>query len=180
MQLPEQQPTRPGQLDPVMDQALQIAAAVDEAFMEKPTAVRIEDPDVPSWRDGPRIGTAPPVPQFGRPPMTQRAVDLNTTILTSSVLVAVVGGSATAVLWSSGHANPTVIAWICGGVAAIPAAAAVPILALKGLMKSAKEVVEVAPPTVHNHYNGPVTQDSRSITTSTHGVIANTRNQTPN
>lgn len=171
MQLPEQQPTRPGQ---PTDRAEvhKLANAVEAALAAEmaKTSYRDETPL-------PVVGSTPPVPQQGRPPMTQRAVDLNTTILTSSVLVAVVGGSATAVLWSSGHANPTVIAWICGGVAAIPAAAAVPILALKSLMKSAKEVVQVAPPTVHNYYNGSVTQDSRSITTSTRGVIANTRNQ---
>lgn len=172
MQLPEQQPTRPGQ--PASDTDRPLALAVEEAIV-KELAKTFHRDDTPL----PAIGNTPPVPQPGRPPMTQRAVDLNTTILTSSVLVAVVGGSATAVLWGSGHANPTVIGWICGGVVALPAAMAIPVLALKGLMASAKEVAQAAPPTVHNHYNGSVTQDSRSITTSTRGVIANTRNQYP-
>ena len=28
-----------------------------------PTSFRINDPAIPSWEDGPRVGTAPPVPQ---------------------------------------------------------------------------------------------------------------------
>lgn len=176
MQLPEQ-PARPGQPDPVMDQARLLAAAVDQVLTEKATSVRIDDPEVPSWKDGPRIGNALPAAQPGRPPMTQRAVGLNITILTSSVLTLAVGGAATGILWASGHANPTVIAWACSCVVAVPAAIAVPILALKSLMKSAKEVAEAAPPIVHQHYNGTVIQDSRSVHSSTRGVIANTRNQ---
>lgn len=127
----------------------------------------------------PAIGPTPPVPQPGRPPMSQRAVNLNTTILTSSVLTATLGGSTTAILWASGHANPTAIAWICGGIAAIPAALTLPVLALKGLMKSAKDVAQAAPAPVHHHYNGNVTVDQRTITATNRGLIANTRNQLP-
>lgn len=29
----------------------------------RPTAVRVDDPSIPSWKDGPRIGDAPPVGQ---------------------------------------------------------------------------------------------------------------------
>lgn len=127
----------------------------------------------------PAIGTAPPVAQPGRPPMSQRAVDLNTTILTSSVFTAVLGGSATAVLWGSGHADPTVIAWICAGAVAVPAAIAVPVLALKSLMKSAKQAAEAAPPVIHQHYSGDVHQDQRQINTNNRAIVATIRNQIP-
>ncbi|MFJ6238872.1 hypothetical protein ACIQH0_32875 [Streptomyces griseus] len=127
----------------------------------------------------PETGPTPPVPQPGRPPMSQRAVDLNTTILTSSILTAVAGGAVSLVLWTSGQANPTVIAWLCGGIIAVPAALTLPVLALKGLMKNAKDIAQAAPAPVHHHYNGNVTVDQRAIHTTNRGVIANTRNQLP-
>jgi hypothetical protein len=71
---------------------------------------------------------------------------------------------------ASGHADPVVCAIVFG-------APAVLVLALRQLVRGVKETVEAAPPTHHHHYNGPVTQDSRSITATTRGVIANTRNQ---
>lgn len=145
-------------------------AALDEAttpptFYRDPTTV-------------PAIGTTPPVPQPGRPPMSQRAVDLNTTILSTSVLVAALGGAASAILWASGAADPTVIAWICAAFIAAPAVLAIPVLALKGLMRSAKEAAQAAPPTIHQHYTGTVHQDQRSITmtSDTTGLIAISRN----
>ncbi|MEU0624993.1 hypothetical protein ABZ329_29550 [Streptomyces rubiginosohelvolus] len=165
----------PGQHDtaaPHIDAQLQqFRAAVDHAT-STPTYYR--DPT-----ELPAIGPTPPVPQSGRPPMSQRAVDLNTTILTSSFLTLATGGAASAVLWASGHANETVIAWICGGIVAVPVALTLPVLALKGLMKGAKDVAQAAPTPVHHHYNGNVTVDQRAIHTTNRGIIANTRNQLP-
>ncbi|MFJ7297527.1 hypothetical protein [Streptomyces collinus] len=127
----------------------------------------------------PTIGTTPPVAQPGRPPMSQRAVDLNTTILSSSVLAAVLGGSTTAVLWASGQADPTVIGWICAGIVALPVALTAPVLAVKGLMKSAKEVAQAAPPVIHQHYSGPITQTHNTINADNRGIWAKTRNELP-
>jgi hypothetical protein len=98
--------------------------------------------------------------------MSQRAVDLNTTILTSSVLTAVVGGSATSILWASGHADPTVVAIVFGAPTAL-------VLALGRLVKRAKGVL---PEEHHHHYDGPVYQDQRNVHTSTRGVWAKTTN----
>ncbi|MEU8623291.1 hypothetical protein [Streptomyces sp. NPDC048669] len=174
MQLPEEQPTRAGQPDPVMDQARLIAAAVDQVLAgEKKTAIRIDDPDVPSWKDGPRIGTAPPEPQSGRPPMSQRATDASALMLAGGATTVMVGGTASLVMLASGYADPVVCAVVLG-------APAVVVLAISRLVGRAKAVIEAAPPTVNQHYHGPVTQDSRSIHTETRGVIANTRNQAPN
>lgn len=152
-------------------QVQQFRAAIDDAT--RPLAYHRDDTPLPA------VGPTPPVQQPGRPAMSQRAVDLNTTILTSSVLTATLGGSATAILWASGHANPTVIAWICGGIAAVPVALTLPVLALKGLMKSAKDVARAAPAPTHHHYNGNVTVDQRAINATNRGLIANTRNQLP-
>lgn len=185
---PDNTPTAPatGQADrnaAIRDSADQLMAAVNEIAAQRPTAIRITDPSIPSWQDGPRIGTTPPADQPGarRPPMSQRAVDLNTTILSSSVLVAVIGGAASAFMWASGHADPTVIKWICVCAVAVPAALAIPVLALKGLMKSAKEVVQAAPPEIHQHYSGHVYQDNRQnhLHTDTRGIVAVTRNELP-
>jgi hypothetical protein len=128
----------------------------------------------------PAIGAAPPVAQPGRPPMSQRAVDLNTTILSSSVVVAAVGGSTSAILWASGQADPTVIGWICGCVIAVPAVLAIPVLAIKSLMKTAKDVVEAAPPVHHHHYSGNVYhQDQRTTHSKNTGLVAINRNDLP-
>jgi hypothetical protein len=185
--LPDQQPTAPqaGQPlhhDTALRRAAQIAAAVDDIYTTQPTAIRITDPTIPSWKDGPRTGTTPPVtdqPGVRRPPMSQRAVDLNTTLLSTSVVIAVTGGSTAAVLAASHFANPTVIAWICGAVIAVPTLLAVPVIALKSLMKSAKEVAQAAPPEIHQHYNGPITQTNQTINADSHGLIAITRPQLP-
>ncbi|MEU1434025.1 hypothetical protein ABZ438_07990 [Streptomyces sp. NPDC005786] len=170
MQLPEQQPVRPGQPDPVMDQALQFAAAVEEAIAgKKQTSIRIDDPDVPSWEDGPRIGIMPAVPQPGTQPMSQWATDVSGVLKAVGVVAIPVGGA----FWLVGQVDPMTLG-IIGGT---PVAAAV---AIGWLVGKVKAVVESAPPVIHQHYHGPVTQDSRSITSKTAGVIANTRNQHPN
>jgi hypothetical protein len=161
-----------------LHRAAQIAAAVDAVY-EQPTTIRINDPDIPSWHDGPRIGTTPAItnqPGSRRPAMSQRAVDLNTTILSSSVLVASLGGATCAVLWASSVANSTVIQWICGCAVAVPTALAVAALAFKSFMKSAKEVVAAAPPQINQYYSGHVDQRTTQLHSSTRGVIAVTKN----
>lgn len=186
--VPDHQPTAPtaGQPTHIDQQRIdRIATAFSAALEEidRPTAIRVTDPSIPSFKDGPRIGTTPPADQPGarRPPMSQKAVDLNTTILSSSVLVAVLGGAVTAFTWASGHANPTVIKWVCICAVAVPVAIAVPVLALKSLAKSAKEVVQAAPPEIHQHFNGHVHQDNRQnhLHTDTRGMVAITRNELP-
>lgn len=166
------------------DAAQAFLADIESIMATRPTAtsVRIEDPNIPSWQDGARIGTTPPVtdqPGTRRPPMSQRAVDLNTTLISTSVVITALGGATSAVLWASGHANPTVIGWVCACIVAIPAALAIPVLALKSLAKTAKEVAEAAPPTINQHYSGYIDQRQTQLHTKTTGVIAYTRNQPP-
>lgn len=127
----------------------------------------------------PAIGTAPPVPQPGRPPMSKAATDVSGVMIASSLPIFALGAAATGILWGSGQADPTVIAWICGSAVALPAAIAVPVLALKGLMKSTKEVVQAAPPVVHQHYSGNVYQDHRKVENKNNGVWVRNTNELP-
>ncbi|WP_030975163.1 hypothetical protein [Streptomyces sp. NRRL S-1824] len=172
MQLPEQsqqqaqagQPTPGWHLDPIKEQARQVAAAVDAVYVEKPTSYRDDTPL-------PIIGDTPPVQQPGRPAMSSRATDASVLMLAAGGTSFLVCGGAALVMWASESADPVV----CGIVFGAPTAL---ILAIGRLVGRVKATVEAAPAPVHHHYNGPVTQDSRSITTTTRGVIANTRNQT--
>ncbi|MFB6776514.1 hypothetical protein ACFCX0_03575 [Streptomyces sp. NPDC056352] len=171
MQLPEyQQPTRSGQptpdrtIDPIKEQARQVAAAVDAVYVEKPTSYRDDTPL-------PVVGTAPPVAQPGRTPMSQGATDASVVMLCGGGAAFLVSGGVSLVMWASESADPVV----CGIVFGAPVALA---LALGRLFGKVKATVEAAPAPVHNHFNGTVHQDQRRTTTKTVGVIANTRTQT--
>jgi hypothetical protein len=123
-----------------------------------------------SYRDPspvPPVGTTPPVAQPGRPPMSQRATDASALMLSGSVLTATLGGSATAILWASGHADPAVVATVFGAPAFLA-------LAISRILKRAKDA---APDVHHHHYAGPVYQDQRTQNSSTRGVWAKTTNQ---
>ena len=171
VRLPDpQQPTATTAGQPTIDdQAQKLLAAVNEAMgAATPTSYRDISPL-------PAVGPTPPVPQPGRPPMSQRATDASALILSTGAASLPVGAVATGVLWASGHADPAVIGMIC----AVPAAVAVPILALARVLRRAKAAVEAAPPVHHHHYNGPVVQDHRSVNTQTRGVWAKTTNHLP-
>lgn len=114
----------------------------------------------------PAYGTAPPVPQPGRPPMSQRAVDASTVMLSASVATLPPGAIAIGVMLASGYADPVVIGMIC----AAPAVVAVPILAIARLLRGAKPE-----PEVHQHFHGTVHQQTTH--SSTRGVWARTDNQ---
>ncbi|MEH0442463.1 hypothetical protein QA811_02010 [Streptomyces sp. B21-102] len=114
----------------------------------------------------PAVGAAPPVAQPGRPPMSQRAVDASTVMLSASVATLPPGAIAIGVMLASGYADPVVIGMIC----AAPAVIAVPISAIARLLRAAKPE-----PDVHHHYNGPVHQQTTH--SSTRGVWARTDNR---
>lgn len=123
-----------------------------------------------SYRDPtptPKIGTVPPVEQPGRPAMSGKAVDDTARMLGASVLIAVTGGSGTALLWASGHANPTVVALVFGAPTALA-------LAIGRVTRRAKEAV---PPEVHNHYSGDVYQDQSETRTENKSVWARNDNR---
>ncbi|THA29230.1 hypothetical protein E6R18_25130 [Streptomyces sp. A1277] len=130
---------------------------------------------VTAYRDDtplPATGTTPPVPQPGRPPMSQRATDASALMLAGGAATVMVGGGASLVMLASGYADPTVCAIAFG-------APTVLVLAISRLVSRAKAVVEAAPTPVHHHYNGTVHVDQRAIHATNRGVIAHTRNELP-
>lgn len=149
-------------------QADQLLAAVNDAMTDAPTHYRDDTPR-------PAIGTTPPVPQPGRAPMSQAAVDYSTRVLSTAVASVLFSASGSGLLIASGYANPTTL----GLMVAAPAILAIPVLALKSLMKSTKEVVEATPPAHNHHYSGYVDQRSTHVHTKTNGVISITRNELP-
>ena len=165
MQLPDRRPTTTaGQPtpEPANAQAQQLINAVNEALAEQATSYRDPAPI-------PTTGTAPPVPQPGRPPMSQSATDASALMLSGGVATVLVGGSVSLVMVASGHADPVVCAIIFGAPAAL-------VLALSRLMKRAREVVEAAPPVFHQHYNGTVT-NTTEVNSQTRGMFSRTRNE---
>ena len=121
----------------------------------------------------PRIGPTPPVPPPGRPPMSSKATDDSVRMIAAGFLTLCAGTATAAVLHFSSNADPTVI----GAMAAVPAGLAIPVLALSRLVKRVKDTVEAAPPVIHNHYEGTVHQDHRTVNSTTRGLLASTRNQ---
>lgn len=170
--LPGQRPTVTAGQPDLNYQAHQLLVAVEDA-LQAPTSYRSTDSAVPSWADGPQIGTAPAVPQPGVPPMSQRSTDIGRTALYCGVATVPPGLIAIGVMLASTNANTTVIGCIC----VVPAALAVPILAVTRLLRGAKEVVAAAPAEVHHHYSGPVHQDQRNVHTRTSGLWAKTHNR---
>ncbi|CAM5263957.1 hypothetical protein [Streptomyces badius] len=160
MQLPEQPVA--GQPDPIIRRnADQLMAAIDEIQIEKATSYR--DPTTL-----PVVGDMPPVPQPGQPPMSQWAVNASGVIKAVSVASLPVGGA----LWLVGQVDPLTLGIILGS----PAIAA---LAVARLVAKVKDANQAAQPVVQNYY-GTVHHDIRTVTSTTRGVIANTRNTTPN
>ncbi|MGW0312034.1 hypothetical protein [Streptomyces flavidovirens] len=132
------------------------APAMSDAEAEA-TARRIITDFATSYRDptpSPPIGTAPPVAQPGRPPMSRRATDASALILAAGVASLPIGGSVSLVLYALGQVDPVVL-----GIAA--GAPAVLALALGQLVK---RITQTAPPEVHHHYSGPVQQTNQAVT----------------
>jgi hypothetical protein len=115
----------------------------------------------------PRHGDTPPVPQPGRPPMSQRAVDASTLMLSAGVASVLASGGVSLVLAASGIADATVVGMVC----AAPAFVAVPIWAAGRMLKRWKQA---APVTVNN-YNGTVYK--KTTRTDNRGVWAKTINR---
>ncbi|WP_460071103.1 hypothetical protein [Streptomyces sp. YKOK-I1] len=146
----------------IEEQASQFLAALDAIAAEQPTAYRDRTPP-------PSVGTAPPVPQPGRPPMSQRAVDASTLMLSAGVASLPVGAVTIGIMLASGHADPVVIAVLCAAPTTL-------VLAVARLVRRAKETVEAAPAVHHHHYSGPVRQEYTSVRNETRGFGRSTTN----
>ncbi|MFD4921164.1 hypothetical protein ACFWNE_07570 [Streptomyces goshikiensis] len=147
-----------------------MTADAERAEAERLIANAFEVPT--SYRDAtplPAVGTTPPVPQPGRPPMSQRATDASSLMLYAGLSTVPPGLIAIGLLIASDYADPVVVGMIC----AAPAVIAVPILAVARLLRGAQGIV---PPEHHHHYNGPVSQQHHTVSTQTRGLIAKTTN----
>ncbi|MFJ7525157.1 hypothetical protein ACIQ1S_09540 [Streptomyces griseus] len=158
MQLPEQPVA--GQPDPTIhDNAARFLAAIKD--IEQATYHRDETPL-------PVVGSAPPVEQPGRPAMSQRATDTSVLMLAGGFTTVMVSGSAAGLMYFSQFADPVACAIVLGAPVAL-------VMAVSRLVAKARSA---APQPVTNHFHGNVHHDTRNVTSTTRGVIANNRNVT--
>ncbi|MEV8546152.1 hypothetical protein [Streptomyces sp. NPDC051572] len=143
------------------DAAVEAARIIADAYRPAPATPTAYRDTTPL----PARGDAPPVPQPGRPPMSQGATDASALMLAGGATTAMVGGTAAVLMYVSQYADPLV----CGLVFGAPTAL---VLALARLLKGAKPA-----PEIHQHYDGPVYQDQRNVHSRTTGVWAKTNNQ---
>lgn len=146
-----------------------LATAVEEA-LAKAMQTRYLNSDLPTWEEGVRIGTAPPVDQPGIPPMDPRLTQIGRLCLYMGCATVPPGLVASLFLWASGAANPEALKWVA---VAIGCAGAV----VAGLAALVKNVTRAAPPpAVHHHYEGDVYQDQRQTHSKNIGISAKTNN----
>ena len=112
------------------------------------------------------IGTAPPVPQPGRPPMSSKATDDSVRMICFGGMTLFTCGGVSLVMVTSEFADPTAIGVFFGGLAVLA-------LAIARLLRRAGQAT---PAEIHNHYDGTVYQDHSETHTSTRGVWAKTNN----
>ncbi|WP_103512919.1 hypothetical protein [Streptomyces sp. SM13] len=160
MQLPEQ-PVAGRPDTTIRRNADQLMAAINEIQIEKATSYRDSTPL-------PAVGSTPPVPQPGPPPMSQWAIDASGVLKGVGAVSIPIGIG----VWIVGQVDPLTLGIIFGS----PAVAA---LALARLVAKVKDANQNTPQPVVQHFHGNVHQDTRTVTSTTRGVIANTRNQLP-
>jgi hypothetical protein len=113
------------------------------------------------------IGTTPPVPQPGIPPMSSKAVDDAVRMLSAGIASLPIGGMTALILHVLGTVDPEQLA--------IGAAApTVLVLAVTRLLRRFRDVI---PPEIHNHYEGPVYQDQRNVQNKNIGAWVKNTNQ---
>ena len=144
----------------IQQQADQMMAALNQIAAHQPTRFRDDSPV-------PAVGTAPPVPQPGRPPMSQGATDASVLMLSGGVATVLVGGAASLVMVASGHADPVVCAIVLGAPTTLA-------LAISRVLRRAKNTL---PTEHHHHYTGTVIQDQRETRTENKGVWVKTDNR---
>lgn len=128
------------------DHAQQLINAVDEVFANQPTFYRDPTPDPP-------IGPTPPVPQPGRPAMSEKATDASVLMLAGGASTAMVGLTAATLMYVSQYADPVVCALVFG-------APTVLVLAISRLVSRAKDAM---PGDTHHHYSGNVQQTHTTV-----------------
>ena len=149
----------PAETDPILTAMTDEEAAI--------AARRIIADFATSYRDTtpvPTVGSTPPVPQPGRPPMSQKATDASVLMLSAGVASLPIGGMTSLVLYTLGHVDPTSLA--IGAVAPVAL-----VLAIGTLLRRLAGVRTEH----HHHYQGPVHQNH--VHSSTRGMWAKTTNR---
>ena len=170
--------TTAGQATPTdtdRDNIRRLMAALDEISADKPTAVRIDDPTIPSWEDGSQVGDTPPVPQTDSRIVPQWAAGL--AVASIGVGAGSTGLGCAAWLLFKGLSMVSVpglerFAWI---IIAPFAGLAMVATAIGGLISKAKRAA--APEEHHHHYEGPVYQDQRNVQNKNVGAWVKNTNQ---
>ncbi|MFC4497897.1 hypothetical protein ACFPA8_27595 [Streptomyces ovatisporus] len=139
------------------EEAYESARLIEEALSDAtPTATAYRDP-VPAQRTG-----AQPVPQPGRPPMSQKATDHASVVLAYSIGSVPVGGAISGVLWALSNVDPAVL--VIAGATPLGLAGAVGVVA-KMIGSAVKEGAEALPRDQHHHYEGPTTVQHTEVHT---------------
>lgn len=157
-------------------QAARWLAALDELSTERPTSVRIDDPTIPSHKDGTQIGNTPPVAQPDSRIVPKWAVGI--AVASLGVGAGSTGLGCAAWLVLKGLSMVSVpglerFAWIIVAPFAGATMLATAVACLIGKLKKA------APPTINQHYTGNVYQDHRSVENSNRGVWVRNTNELP-
>lgn len=145
-------------------QEAEAARLLAEAYSDTaPVATRYRDVEpVPTG------GTAAPVVQPGRPPMSQRATDVSALMLAGGVASVPVGGSAALVLYVAGQADPVALA----AAGAIPVGLTLAVgLAARMIGRAVRDGADALPAVHHHHGQTQVTQ----VTTTTRGIGSRTQ-----
>ncbi|MFI5831061.1 hypothetical protein ACIA6C_28070 [Streptomyces sp. NPDC051578] len=143
------------------EHAEQLIAAVNDAL----TATAYRDPS-----PIPAVGPTPPVPQPGRPPMSQKATDASALMLCGSAVALSVGGATSLVLYTLGQVDPVTLAIGAAGAVAL-------VLAVGALIRTATSGLQGVHTETHHHYSGPVSQEHHTVSTQTRGFFAKTINK---
>lgn len=106
--------------------------------------------------------------QPGQKDMSQWAIDASGVLKGVSIASVPIGVA----VWLIGQVDPLTLGIILGSPAAIALAAA-------RLVAKVKDANQAAPQPITNHFHGTVHHDERTVTSTTRGVIATTRNQLP-
>ncbi|MFI8792681.1 hypothetical protein [Streptomyces sp. NPDC055105] len=168
-------PTAPQAGQPHIDTAARDFLNSIESVMQDADR-RIADeqtPRIPTfYKDptpAPAIGSALPVAQPGRAPMSQKASDASALMLAGGAGSAMLGAGVSLVMLASGYADPTICAIVFGAPVALA-------LALARVLKRTADVAEAAPPVIHQHYTGTVNHEHKEITSHNKGLISINRN----
>jgi hypothetical protein len=154
------------------EEAYESARLIETAFSDTtPTVTRYRDP-MPAEETG-----AQPVPQPGRPPMSQQATDHASLVLAYGIASVPVGGAISGVLWTLSHVDPVVLT--IAGLAPIGLVSAVGVVG-KVLGRATKEAAEAMPRSEehHHHHHGP-TYVQRTDVHSSNRWFGRTVNQLP-